>query len=183
MDCYIDIMLKPDSEMKENVLMSMVYTKFHKALVSLKSDFIGVSFPKYKVKLGCLMRIHGKQEELNVLQQLNWLEALIGYCEVSSIKQVPTIAKHRLIFRKRSNLTTSKLNRLIKRGSITEEGIKTYKAKMFASGLTNPFLDITSGSNGENHRRFFEFGILQDIAQFGKFDTFGLSNKATVPWF
>ncbi|MGR6859126.1 type I-F CRISPR-associated endoribonuclease Cas6/Csy4 [Aliivibrio salmonicida] len=37
--------------MRENVLLNKVYTKLHKALVTLNSDSIGVSFPQYNVIL------------------------------------------------------------------------------------------------------------------------------------
>ena len=183
MDYFIDIRLKPDSEMRENVLMNMAYTKLHKVLVNLKSDSIGVSFPEYKIKLGCLLRIHGSKDDLNKLQQLKWLDALVGYCDEGSIQGVPNQTQHRTVSRKRSNMTTSKLNRLIKRGSISSEEVKAYRAKMFANGLDNPFVELISSSTGEKYIRFIEFGDLQDSATSGKFDSFGLSQQATVPWF
>ncbi len=43
MDYYIDIKIKPDAEMRENVLLNKVYSKLHKALFSLKSSDIGVT--------------------------------------------------------------------------------------------------------------------------------------------
>ncbi|MGL5371771.1 MAG: type I-F CRISPR-associated endoribonuclease Cas6/Csy4, partial [Plesiomonas shigelloides] len=44
MDAYIDIRLMPDAEMREAELSSKVFTKFHKALVTLQSNKIGISF-------------------------------------------------------------------------------------------------------------------------------------------
>ncbi|MEE9356016.1 MAG: type I-F CRISPR-associated endoribonuclease Cas6/Csy4 [Methylococcaceae bacterium] len=80
-------------------------------------------------------------------------------------------------------MTEAKLRRLIKRGSITEDEIKTYKAKMFQQGLDNPYLELESTSNGHKHRRYLQFGeiIAEPVA--GKFDQFGLSKTTTVPWF
>jgi CRISPR-associated endonuclease Csy4 len=80
-------------------------------------------------------------------------------------------------------MTLSKLNRLIKRGSIPEDEVKQYKAKMFTRGLDNPYLELQSGSNGQRHRRYIQFGDLCDVSTEGVFDQFGLSNTATVPWF
>jgi len=183
MDCYIDVQLKPDAEMRENVLLNKVYTKLHKALFTLKSTNIGVSFPKCHLKLGDILRIHGSRDRLMALQDLNWLGGLIGYCEVSDIKSVPEQTKFRTVSRKQSNMTESKSRRLVKRGTLLPEDVKGYKAKMFAQGLDNPYLEMESGSNGHKHRRYIKFGELLDTPVSGEFDLFGLSKQATVPWF
>lgn len=183
MDHYINIQINPDAEMRENLLLNRIYTKFHKALYILKATEIGVSFPNYKVILGCVIRIHASQVKLTELQEINWLGGLIGYCDVSEIKQIPDDAKHRKISRLQANMTAAKLRRLIKRGSISTEDVKKYRAKMFAQGLDNPYLELESASNGNKHRRYLEFGQLSDNAIVGEFDQFGLSKTATVPWF
>ena len=80
-------------------------------------------------------------------------------------------------------MSPAKLRRLIKRGSISEDEAKNYKVKMFTKGLDDPYVELTSGSNGHKHRRYMEFGPLQDHSVDGVFDQFGLSKTATVPWF
>jgi CRISPR-associated endonuclease Csy4 len=80
-------------------------------------------------------------------------------------------------------MSQAKLNRLLKRGSINEQDAKQYKARMFTKGLDNPYLELTSGTNGHKHRRYIEFGELLTQPISGKFDQFGLSKTATVPWF
>ena len=151
---YIDILIKPDEEMRENVLLNKVYAKFHKALFTLKANDVGVSFPNYKVKLGNVIRIHGNQNRLSELQATNWLGGLSGYCDVSSIQPVPDNVEYRIISRKQANMTASKLRRLIKRGTINAEQAKQYKAKMFSQSLANPYLELESSSNGNKHRRY-----------------------------
>lgn len=183
MNYYLDIRLKPDPEFKSTILMNAVYSKFHKALCDLNSVSIGVSFPKYKKMLGDLMRIHGTAEALDKLQCLNWIGGMKGYCEQSDIKPVPTGAKFRVVSRKQSTMSNAKLNRLLKRSSITEDQIEQYTAKMCTKGLDNPYLELISGSSGHKHRRYIEFGKLQDSPVDGSFDQFGLSKTATVPWF
>ena len=184
MDYYIDIKIMPDAEMRENVLLNKVYTKLHKALVLLKSTEIGVSFPKCKLKLGNMLRIHGHEKGLETLQELNWLGGLKGYCIVSSLQCVPTNeVKHRTISRKQANMTQAKLRRLLKRGSISTADAKEYKTKMFKQGLNNPYLELVSGSTGKKHRRYLVFGDLLEQAKEGCFDHFGLSKNATIPWF
>jgi len=180
---YIDVQLKPDAEMRENVLLNKVYTKLHKALCTLKATDIGVSFPQYHVKLGDVVRIHGSDEKLVELQAMNWLGGLVGYCGVSDITPIPAQVKFRTVSRKQSNMTVSKSRRLVKRGSLSPDEVKQYKAKMFSKGLDHPYLELESGSNGHKHRRYIQFGELLNVQVEGEFDQFGLSKVATVPWF
>jgi len=183
MDYFIDIKINPDVEMRENVLLNKVYTKFHKRLCDLTSSDLGVSFPEYNIKLGKTLRIHGTKQRLQELQSENWLGGLAGYCEISEIQQIPNQVSYRTVSRIQANMTEAKLRRLIKRNSISPEEAKTYKAKMFQKGLDNPFLELESISNGHKHRRYLSFGDLQSELVVGDFDQFGLSKSATVPWF
>ncbi len=183
MDYFIDIKIKPDAEMRENVLLNKVYTKFHKRLCDLVSTDIGVSFPEYTIMLGKSLRIHGTNQRLQELQSKNWLGDLSGYCKIIEIRQIPEQVGYRTISRIQTNMTSAKLKRLIKRGSIKPEEIKCYKAKMFQNGIDNAYLELESTSNGNRHRRYLLFGELQNNAVTGKFDQFGLSKIATVPWF
>ncbi len=183
MNHYIDVLIKPDDEMRKNVLLNKVYTKLHKALFTLKATDIGISFPKYNVILGNVIRIHGTETKLAELQATNWLGGLSGYCDVSAIQAIPNDVSHRTISRKQSNMTEAKLRRLIKRGSITQDEIKGYKAKMFQQGLDNPFLELESTSNGHKHRRYLVFGEPSESMTLGEFDFFGLSKMASIPWF
>jgi CRISPR-associated endonuclease Csy4 len=183
MNSYININLKPDAEMPINRLLNALYTKLHKALCDLKSDSIGVSFPAYRVLLGNKVRIHGAVIDLTELQKLNWIGGLIGYCTVDEILAVPGDCQYRTVGRKQATMSESKLARLLKRGSISHEEAKRYKAKMFSKGLDNPYLELVSSSNGHMHRRYIDFGGLKDKPDLGTFDQFGLSKTATIPWF
>lgn len=183
MDFYITIILSPDPEMPLNRLMSAVYSKLHKALYDSQSNEIGVSFPKSRVTLGNVLRLHGSKEELNNLQKRNWIGDMRGYCGVSEVLAAPDQCQYRSVSRVQTTMSQSKLNRLLKRGSITQEEAKQYRAKMFTKGLDNPYIELTSGSNGHKHRRYIAFGQLVDTPVSGHFDQFGFSKTATVPWF
>ncbi len=193
MNHYIDILIKPDAEMRENVLLNKVYSKFHKALCSLNSTEIGVSFPQYKVKLGGVIRVHGTDNNFTELENINWLGGLAGYCNVSEIQVVPSqIAGYRVISRKQATMNLRKLEKrvqyqkaqgVLKTQDEVKEYEKQYKAKMYATGLDNPYLELDSSSNGHKHRRYIQFGEVVERPIKGEFDTFGLSKIATVPWF
>ncbi len=183
MDHYLEITLLPDAEFPATVLMNSLYSKLHKALVDLKSRDIGVSFPKKEKTLGNVLRLHGSTQALEALQKRNWIGAMASYCNISEVRPVPGGVKHRTLSRKQSTMSFSKLRRLQKRGAISDDEVKQYKAKMFAKGFDDPYLQLISGSNGHRHRRYIEFGELQDEPSIGQFDQFGLSKTATVPWF
>ena len=68
MDYYIDLIIQADEEVPTYFIRNKVFAKFHKALCDLKQNSIGVSFPKYKTKLGGVIRIHGNKENLDALQ-------------------------------------------------------------------------------------------------------------------
>ncbi|WP_332401890.1 type I-F CRISPR-associated endoribonuclease Cas6/Csy4 [Vibrio metschnikovii] len=42
---------------------------------------------------------------------------------------------------------------------------------------------MASDSTGQTYRNFFEFGEMQPLRVPGKFDSYGLSQSVTVPWF
>ncbi|NOQ13423.1 MAG: type I-F CRISPR-associated endoribonuclease Cas6/Csy4 [Methyloprofundus sp.] len=183
MNHYIDILIKPDEEMRENLLLNKVYAKFHKALFILQANDLAVSFPQYKIILGKKLRIHGTESKLAELQASEWLGGLSGYCDVSAIQAVPDEVLYRTISRKQPNMSVAKLRRLQGRDSIKQAEIKGYQAKMFEQGLDNPYLELESTSNGHKHRRYLVFGKLSKESSAGKFDFFGLSKTASIPWF
>ena len=184
MNYYADINIKPDAEMRENVLLNKVYTKFHKALFDLKANDIGVSFPEVDTRLGKTIRIHSNKPRLEELQNIDWLGGLKGYCNVSGIKPIPeTGVKYRTVSRVQSLMTQAKLRRKIKRNNLSEEDIKTYKAKMFSQSLDEPYLELFSSTKKKLYRRYIRHGELKNSPTNGDFDKFGLSKNATIAWF
>ena len=183
MDHYIDLTISSDAEFATSILLNAIYDKFHKRLYDLGSNNIGISFPKYKMTLGNILRIHGDKSALHALQAMDWIGGMSDYCDISSVMFVPEGSKFRTVSRKQATMSQAKLRRLMKRGSLSEDEIKQYKAKMFSRGLDNPYVELVSGSNGQRHRRYIEFGELLDQPVSGDFDQFGLSKTATVPWF
>jgi CRISPR-associated endonuclease Csy4 len=184
MDFYIDLILQGDEEIPIYFIRNKVFIKLHKALYDLKESSIGISFPKYKTKLGNIIRIHGQNSSLNALQQDNWLGGLIGYCQVSDILPIPEkIRGYQTISRIRQNMSHAKLQRLLKRDTIPTQDIKPYKIKMITEGLDNAYFELKSTSNKQLYRRYIQFGELNTQAVKGKFDSFGLSKTGTVPIF
>lgn len=193
MNHYLEIKIRPNKTMQENVLLNKVFTKFHKALFDLKATDIGVSFPEVNIKLGCTVRIHSRKKRLQELQNLNWLGGLSSYCGVSNILSVPDKVKgYQITSRIQPKMTNTKLrSRLIYKKEVEKlsedelkQYAKQYKAKMFKGySLTNPYLELQSTSTANRYRIFIKFGKLKDKPLIGKFNYFGLSKEATVPIF
>lgn len=191
---YLDIKLKPDDDFPVYFLRNACFTKLHKALHTLNSVDIGVSFQKYDgKKLGCFIRLHGDNNALQTLQDSNWLGGLSGYCEVSDVLSVPDdVECYRTVSRIQPTMTMAKLKKRVEyqkaNGDLTTKPEvdtyeKQYKAKMYAESLDNPYLELHSSSSHQNYRIFIDFGELQDKPDLGEFNHFGLSKKATIPWF
>lgn len=183
MNHYFDIKLIPDSELSESELVSKVYTKFHKLLCDLQTDQVGISFPEVSYKLGTLFRIHASADQLQKIQDIDWLGGLKGYCQLSHVLPVPEIVQYRLVSSLRCKHNQSRLRRMVSRGNVSEEAVSNYKRKMLGNWLEQPFVDLKSTSTGQNYRKFFLFGDITPESKEGKFDRFGLSHNATIPWF
>lgn len=181
---YIELHVLPDAEMPTTFLINAAYTKIHKELHNLNSKNIGISFPNYKILLGNLIRIHGEDENIKHFVDNNWLGGLSGYCKISKVLETPSDTKHRTVSRWRSNMSESHFRRLLKRGSANENDYLEYKTKMSEAQKTKlPYLELLSTSTGNRYRRYIKFGELLNEPVKGKFDHFGLSKTATIPWF
>lgn len=183
MNHYFNITLLSDSEMPSAVLMNTICAKLHKVIYDLNTTSIGISFPRYHMTLGNVLRLHGSAADLEKIHHTQWLGGLNCYCHFGEIMTVPDNAKYRTISRKQPTMSPAKMRRLQKRGSIIEQELKGYKIKMLSKGMSDPYLDLVSHSTGHRYRRYIEFGELLDAPVGGNFDQFGFSKTATVPWF
>ena len=171
-----------NKNIKTNVALQKVYSSVHKALVSIQSSNIGVSFPEYKIVLGSTVRLHGTKEELEKLMNTDIMKSL-NDCNVSEILEVPESCDSYIkTSRVQSKMSNSKLNRLVRRGSISEDDKKKYKIKMLQSSMSNPFILMRSESNKNFYKRFFQIKKI-DSLESGNFDSFGTSQIASVPCF
>ena len=183
MDYYFNVLILPDTEFPSSIVMNALYANFHKALCDMRSVGIGVSFPKYNVTLGNTLRIHGNKDDLSNLYDLGWIGGMKSHCNVSSLMKTPEDTKFRVISRKQKTMSQSKLRRLLNRGSISKSEIKIYEDKIPSKNLKNPFIELVSNSSKQKYRRYITFSELLKYPVSGKFDQFGLSKVATIPWF
>ena len=184
MNHYIDIKILPDPEFKTNVLLNALFAKFHRALVSLNQGEIGISFPAFKHSLGNVLRLHGTQENLDILMNSQWVAGLNDYCNVSKILTVPETAEHIIVKRVQAKSNAFRLRRRsIVKGWVTAEQAIARIPLAKEKTLKLPFLQLKSHSTGQHFRLFIEHGQPRPQPTSGSFSSYGLSAKSTVPWF
>ena len=73
---YVDITVVPDAETGVPALMGALYGKLHRALVQLRLDSLGISFPQYSVtprNIGHTLRLHASEATLQSFLSHDWL--------------------------------------------------------------------------------------------------------------
>lgn len=188
MDYYIDIRLKTDPDFTVPMLMGALYNKLHRVLVQLKSQQIGVSFPAYSLSprtTGEHLRLHGKKDALNALQQQNWLTGMRDHVTVSDVAPVPSDAVHRLVRRVQPKTNIERLQRrCMQRHDVSAEEAEQRYTQARLKKVNLPYVNLRSQSTGEHFALFIEHGPKDQSPSTGKFSSYGLSSSgATVPWF
>lgn len=187
MDHYLDIHIRPDPEFSAPQLMNALFAKLHRALVELKSDDIGVSFPGVDEKrpaLGDTLRLHGTLNRLQTLMAQPWLNGMRDHLILGAPARVPTQVQYRSVSRVQSDSNPERLRRrLMRRHSLSEEEARRRIPDNAARMLKLPFINLHSQSTGQHFRLFIRHGTVQSKTEPGKFSCYGLSPNATVPWF
>lgn len=169
------------------MLMGALYNKLHRALVSLKTDRVGVSFPEYSLKpkgLGGILRIHGSNEGLKQLQGLDWLRGMRDHIELSPAQQVPADTQHGCVKRRqyKTNVDRLRRRRMKRKGESYQQATKAIPGSV-EQRPDLPFAVLRSQSTGQGFHLFVEQGKPTSEPASGRFNSYGLSLGATVPFF
>ena len=189
MDHYQDLKILADPEFPQSMLMNALFAKLHRALVLMKSNAIGISFPNVKgsnpKNLGDLFRLHGAEEALKNLQSQNWLKGMRDHVDATEITPVPESAQYCRVKRVQVKSSAERLRRryLKRHDGVTEQDAVGLIPDSVGKRLELPFLQLKSDSTGQHFCLFIEHQTAQPNAVAGEFNSYGLSNKATVPWF
>ena len=186
MDQFIDARLLPDPEFTTPMLMSALYNKLHRALVSIEARTIGVSFPEYQLRprsLGEVLRVHGTQSALSDLLAAGWLNGMMDHITPASIQPAPEPTGHLRVQRKqyKTNVDRLRRRRMKRKGETWDQACAAIPDSTGQSPAL-PFINLRSQSTGQ----IFSVFIEQTEANLhvpGEFNTYGLSHSATVPWF
>lgn len=187
MDHYLDLMLRPDPEIAANVLLGALYSKLHRALAYLQRDDIGVSFPSVdnaRNGLGTTLRIHGTTHAVHALQATAWLNTMRDHVANSDLQAVPESCRYRGVRRVQAKSNPERLRRrLMKRHGIDAAAAAERIPDTARETLDLPFIRLASASTGQPFLIFIDHGPLQDKATPGRFNSYGLGQGATIPWF
>jgi CRISPR-associated endonuclease Csy4 len=187
MDHYVDIEVLPDPEFPASQLMGALYAKLHRALVAQGCNHIGVSLPdvdEVGTHLGTRLRLHGELGHLAMLLASDWLAGMRDHVALTQPVRVPGNAQYRVVKRVQVKSSPERLRRrLMRRHGLSEEQVCQRIPDDVARFTRLPFIQMRSTSTGQTFRLFVEHGSIQAHAIPGDFNTYGLSQGATIPWF
>lgn len=187
---YIDVTLLPDPEFSAAHLLSALVAKLHRALAQLQASDIGASFPQHVAQprpqrqLGGVLRLHGTAEALARLMALDWLQGMRDHVRLTALASVPADAQHRLVTRRQFKTSVARLRRRrMRRQGETAEAAAAAIPDQVEQRPDLPFVQLRSSSTGQTYRLYVQHGPLQPQAVPGAFNTHGLSQGASIPWF
>jgi CRISPR-associated endonuclease Csy4 len=200
MKYYLDITLLPDAEANLGFLWQKVFQQVHIALVDNKvadnESAVALCVVGYGDKtfpLGNKLRLLAASED--ILQKLDihrWLNRLSDYCHISSIKTVPAEVKQYARFNRKNVKSIEK--KAQRRAVHLAKPYDEVLAYLIEEGQSKecklPFINVESQESKKRSQKgvscqfllFIEQGLFDDAVN-GKFDCYGLSKTATVPWF
>lgn len=192
MKYYQQVTLLRDARIDLYDFWQKFYQQIHLALVENKiaenTSTIGVSFPEYNAddfSLGTKLRLFAANEQtLKDLQCEKWLERLLDYVHVSSIKPVPEKVTGHACFKHiklKGNKEKLARRRAKRKGESLQQALAHF-ADYKEQRSKLPFINMVSQSNGQHFRLFIEKEE-QEQSQTGHFSCYGLSNMTTVPLF
>lgn len=184
---YIDITLLPDPEFSPSHLLGALAAKLHRALVLRKAEDIGVSFPKHSQRprsLGNVLRLHSSEAALQALMAQPWLQGMRDHVRLAEPAGVPSDATHRQVTRRQFKTSAERLRRRrMQRKGETLEQARAAIPDSVEHRPELPFVQLRSASTGQPFCLFIEHGPEQGKATAGGFNSYGLSQGASVPWF
>lgn len=188
MDHYIDIRVRPDPEFSAPMLMNALFSKLHRAFVSLHSKTIGISLPEHRNNnprgTGSLLRLHGDIPNLGQLMASNWLQGMRDHVEISNPRPVPDTVRYRVVRRRQFKTNVERLRRRrMKRHHETHEQARQHIPVSVERHVSLPYVTLCSQSTRQTFSLFIEHGPLRDEPKTGTFNSYGLSESATIPWF
>jgi len=185
---YIDLHLRPDPEVAQHQLMSGLYVCLHRALAQLGGQGVGVSFPAHDERKPCLgahMRLHGTLNDLQALMGTAWLRGIQDHLQIGAVSQVPAGVAFRQVTRAQAKSNAERLRRrAMKRHGLDVDEAARRRPDSAEKRLRLPFVTLGSRSTGQaSFPLFIRHGPLLGEPLGGGFNSYALSQGATVPWF
>ncbi|OCG07840.1 type I-F CRISPR-associated endoribonuclease Cas6/Csy4 [Gilliamella sp. wkB178] len=185
---YFELRAIPQIEITEVDVMNQLMQSLHQVLVNHQGN-IGVSFPCYNLHrtLGGIIRLFGSEAELNkLLADLKQKSTVTDYALALPITLIPTSVTGYLRLIRVNPKGQSALRRAEKRLTAQGKWSDEVKNKMIAKwgsvNLAYPHLHFSSKSTGQQFIMWLKQEHCTESVS-GTFNSYGLSQTATVPNF
>ncbi|WP_062790884.1 type I-F CRISPR-associated endoribonuclease Cas6/Csy4 [Aquitalea pelogenes] len=192
MDHYLDIRLLPDADFNATVLLAALYAKLHRVLSKQQRRDIGVSFPGYSTgkqqdkdpappSLGATLRLHGSAASLDSLMASHWASGFADYALIGNIRPVPATTQVIRVQRRQAKSNPARERaRLMRRKNMDSTEAYRLIPDSKARRLSLPYITLDSSSTGQRFLLFIDqHAVTQAVS--GEFNSYGLSNSATLP--
>lgn len=202
MNFYQEMTIIPQTEISPYFIWSKLYKQLHFAFVEQKDGNqvpFGVSFPEYHFNeqkqfgaLGTKIRVFSQnREDLETLNLSKWLDRLLDYVHITSIREVPkSVAKYAVYSKKQikgakriEDITNQRANYYSEKHHVSLEEAKNKLEKRSVEPIFLPFIRIESTSTKQFFRLFIEKRSKTEKSEQSIFSTYGLSTESTVPEF
>lgn len=196
MNYYLELTIIGNPELTPYQIWSKLYTQLHLAFVEQKDaqgkTVYGVSFPQYRTLadkkiayLGYKLRVFAPTEQaLSALNLDKWLERLVGYIHISSIRSVPNDIKGYANYYRATPkmILDERITHQAKRHGVpyhkAAERFEGYKEQ----SLVYPHIQLTSQTNHQSYPLYIGKQTAEVLTD-GRFGTYGLSRTSSVPEF
>jgi CRISPR-associated endonuclease Csy4 len=184
---YVDLSVVPDAETGPSTMFGALYDRLHRHLARHRIERIGVSFPRYCTNprtIGTTLRLHGSRVDLEQLMVADWLGGVRDHVRYSAVIAVPESTQHRCIRRRQFKSGIDRLRRRrMKRHGETAEQAALALPESAVEKPNLPYVHLRSLTTGQSFCLFIALGPLLPGAVEGPFNTYGLSETSTIPWF
>ena len=123
-------------------------------------------------------------QRMGQLMDSDWLKGVRDHVRTADIREVPADAQHRVIRRKQFKTSPERLRRRrMRRKHETAEQAAEAIPDHVGQRPTLPYVHLRSHSTAQPFCLFVAMGPLQSAPTLGPFNSYGLGDKATIPWF
>lgn len=196
MNYYQEITLIPQADISPYAVWSKLYTQLHLAFVEQKDaqdkTVYGVSFPQYRTLadkkiayLGYKLRVFAPTEQaLSALNLNKWLERLVDYIHISSIRAVPSDIKgYAHYYRATTKMTLDeRITHQAKRHSVPYDKAAKHFENYEEQSFAHPYVQLISQTNQQSYPLYIGKQTAEALTD-GRFGTYGLSRTSSVPEF
>ena len=186
---YFEIKAIPHEELPQSAITSLAMQDLHLALKEFQGQ-IGLGFPCYQkqtINIGGSIRCFASQELLESLKLKLLDKNISDYVIYSDIHPLPQSIKGHVNYSRVQNKGSSDLKRTQKRmkqrGSSDEDIVRVLNLKaQRQKAISLPHVHMKSSSTGQQFLLMIKENQVKAKVD-GAFNSYGLSNTATVPYF